>query len=57
MEKRELYLFCQDLIAKKGVMLLPATIYDYAYPKVRIGLGRKNFAEALIKLEEYLSIP
>jgi len=47
--------FCKDLVEKKGLMLLPSSVYDYAYKKVRIGLGRKNFAKALTKLDEYLT--
>jgi len=46
--------FCSDLVEKKGVMLLPATVYDYAGNNFRIGFGRKNMPEALQKLEEYL---
>ncbi len=48
-------LFCKDLIDKKGVMLLPAGIYDYPHPKVRIGLGRKTFTDALSKFEDFLN--
>jgi aspartate/methionine/tyrosine aminotransferase len=46
--------FCSDLVEKKGVMLLPATVYDYEGNNFRIGFGRKNTQEALQKLEEYI---
>ncbi|MGG1662075.1 hypothetical protein [Brevibacillus sp. NRS-1366] len=46
--------FCEDLIAKKGVLLLPATIYDYQENYIRMGYGRKKFPECLSKFEEYL---
>jgi aspartate/methionine/tyrosine aminotransferase len=46
--------FCTDLVEKKGVMLLPASTYDYDGNNFRIGFGRKNMPEALEKLEEYL---
>ncbi|RXT04594.1 aminotransferase class I/II-fold pyridoxal phosphate-dependent enzyme [Ammoniphilus sp. CFH 90114] len=46
--------FCEDLIAKKGVLLLPANIYDYPASYIRMGYGRRNFPECLAKFEEYL---
>ncbi|MGG0277986.1 aminotransferase class I/II-fold pyridoxal phosphate-dependent enzyme [Bacillus rhizoplanae] len=46
--------FCEDLIAKKGVLLLPASIYDYQESYIRMGYGRKNFPDCLAKFEEYL---
>jgi aspartate/methionine/tyrosine aminotransferase len=47
--------FCEDLVQKAGVMLLPGTVYDE--PKyMRFGYGRKNMPEALGKLEEYLQV-
>ena len=46
--------FCTNLVDKKGVMLLPASVFDYPQKKVRFGLGRKNFEQALAKLDEYL---
>ena len=47
--------FCDDLVQKAGVMLLPGTVYDE--PKyMRFGYGRKNMPEALGKLEEYLRV-
>ncbi len=53
--QKDITSFCQDLVDKKGVMLLPSSVYDYPYQKVRIGLGRKNFEPALTKFEEYLT--
>lgn len=46
--------FCLDLVEKKGVMLLPAKVYDFKGNYFRIGFARKNMPEALEKLEEYL---
>ncbi len=46
--------FCDDLIKEKGVLLLPANIFSWDKQYFRIGLGRKNFKEALEKFEEYL---
>lgn len=46
--------FCRDLIAKKGVLLLPGNVYETNGNYFRMGYGRKNFKEALAKLEEYI---
>src|SRR3989338_761717 len=46
--------FCIDLVNKKGVLLLPGTMYDFDDKHFRIGFGKKNLPEALKKLEEYI---
>lgn len=46
--------FCEDLVQKKGVLLLPASIYECDGQYFRMGYGRANFAESLKKFEEYL---
>jgi aspartate/methionine/tyrosine aminotransferase len=46
--------FCLNLVNDLGVMLLPAGVYDFEGNNFRIGFGRKNMAEALLKLQEYL---
>lgn len=46
--------FCKRLIQEKGVLLMPASIYDYNGNHFRIGFGRKNMPEALNKLREFL---
>ncbi len=47
--------FCLDLIEKKGVLLLPGDLYNWdAAGYFRIGFGRRNFAEGLNLLDEYL---
>lgn len=46
--------FCIDLVEKKGVMLLPASVYDYQGNNFRIGFARKNMPEALHVFGEYL---
>ena len=47
--------FCEDLVQKAGVMLLPGTVYDEPQ-YMRFGYGRKNMPEALGKLENYLTV-
>ncbi|MBM4458062.1 MAG: aminotransferase class I/II-fold pyridoxal phosphate-dependent enzyme [Chloroflexi bacterium] len=44
--------FCQDVLEKKSLMILPGDVFDYAGNHFRVGLGRRNFADALAALEE-----
>ncbi|MBS0604590.1 MAG: aminotransferase class I/II-fold pyridoxal phosphate-dependent enzyme [Verrucomicrobia bacterium] len=46
--------FCQRLVEKKGVLLMPATIYDTPGNFFRIGFGRANMPQALDKLSEFI---
>ncbi len=46
--------FCQDVLAKQGIMIVPGSIFDQPGGYFRIGLGRKNFGEILEHLDEYL---
>lgn len=46
--------FCQEAVDKKGVLLLPADIYDMEGQYFRMGYGRKGVAESLKKFEEFL---
>jgi len=47
--------FCQDVVKKANIMLLPSTVYDYDDKHFRLGFGRENMPEALEKFREYLS--
>lgn len=46
--------FCTDVMEKKGIMILPSSVYNFDGSYFRVGFGRRNFSEALGKLEEYL---
>ena len=46
--------FCNDLIEKKGVMILPSSVYDFESNHFRIGFARKNMPEAVKRLDEYI---
>ena len=46
--------FCDDLVRKAGVLLLPGTMYDESNNHFRLGLGRKNLPQAIERLEKYL---
>ena len=47
--------FCDELVTKAGVLLLPGSMYDDSRNHFRIGLGRKNLPQAVEKLEMFLS--
>jgi aspartate/methionine/tyrosine aminotransferase len=46
--------FCQDVLAQRSLMILPGDVFDCGGNHFRIGLGRRNFGEALEVLEEHL---
>jgi aspartate/methionine/tyrosine aminotransferase len=46
--------FCEEAVNKKGVLLMPATMYDFEGSYFRMGYGRANFPESLAKFEEFL---
>ncbi len=46
--------FCDDLVRKAGVLLLPGTMYDDSGNHFRLGLGRKNLPLAVERLSDYL---
>jgi aspartate/methionine/tyrosine aminotransferase len=45
---------CQSLIEHQGVMLVSGSLFDYPGPYFRLGLGRKDFREALERVEGHL---
>jgi aspartate/methionine/tyrosine aminotransferase len=50
---RDVQEFCDDVVNKSGVMLLPGSVYDEPH-HIRFGYGRKNMPEALEHFENYL---
>jgi aspartate/methionine/tyrosine aminotransferase len=47
--------FCDELVKKAGVLLLPGSIYNDSNNHFRLGLGRKNLPQAVERLEEHIS--
>lgn len=45
--------FCDDVVSKSGVMLLPGSVYDEPQ-HIRFGYGRENMPEALEHFDAYL---
>lgn len=46
--------FCEDLVQRSGVLLLPASVYGFDGQFFRMGYGRKSFETSLNVLEQYL---
>jgi aspartate/methionine/tyrosine aminotransferase len=46
--------FCDRLVNKQNVLLMPASIYDYQSNHFRIGFGRKNMPQCLDQLKDFL---
>jgi aspartate/methionine/tyrosine aminotransferase len=46
--------FCEELVQKAGVLLLPGSVYDDSRNHFRLGLGRKNLPQAVETLQEFL---
>ena len=46
--------FCQGVLDRQGVMIVPGSIFDFPGNHFRVGLGRKNFAQALERVHDYL---
>ena len=46
--------FVEKLVSDAGILLLSAAIYDYDGQYFRMGYGRADFEENLLKFEEYL---
>jgi aspartate/methionine/tyrosine aminotransferase len=44
----------QGLLDREGVMIVPGHLFDVPGNHFRIGLGRKNFGEALERVDEFL---
>jgi aspartate/methionine/tyrosine aminotransferase len=48
--------FCQEMLDQQSVMIVPGSIFDFPGNHFRVGLGRKNFAEALERVDDQLRL-
>ena len=46
--------FCRRMVENQGVVAVPGAIFDYPGPHFRLGLGRRNFPQALERFERGL---
>lgn len=46
--------FCAAAVRQSGALLVPSTVFNFGDSHIRWGLGRRNFQEGLLALEDYL---
>jgi len=46
--------FCDKVIEKKSILLAPGSLFEFGDNHFRIGLGKKNFPEALEQLDAFI---
>jgi aspartate/methionine/tyrosine aminotransferase len=46
--------FCEALVTRSGIMLVPSTLFDYGNQHVRVGFGRADLPEVLDRFGEHL---
>jgi aspartate/methionine/tyrosine aminotransferase len=47
--------FCQSMVEREGVMVVPGSMFDHPGQHFRVGLGRKNFPKALERVKNFIS--
>lgn len=53
--KGQIDAFCDDLVQKAGVLLLPGSAYEHPGNHFRVGFARQNMPELLARLDEFLN--
>jgi aspartate/methionine/tyrosine aminotransferase len=53
-ESQDIDRFCQRLREEEGVLLVPASIFDYPGQHFRLGLGRRSLPQALERVASHL---
>jgi len=48
--------FCEEVLEGAGVLLLPASVFEFGTDHCRVGFGRSDLPEAVAALEEYLAL-
>jgi aspartate/methionine/tyrosine aminotransferase len=46
--------FCETLISKTGIMLVPSKVFQFGNQHIRIGFGRENFPEIIERFSVYI---
>jgi len=52
--KQDTSIFCDELVNKAGIMLVPSRLFQYGERHVRIGFGRENLPEVISVFATYL---
>ena len=48
--------FCEAVVNKSGIMIVPSEMFDYGSKHIRLGFGRANLPIVLEKFDEYLNL-
>jgi aspartate/methionine/tyrosine aminotransferase len=48
--------FCQAAVDRQGVMIVPGSIFDFPGNHFRLGVGRRNFAQALERVGAFVNV-
>ena len=51
---QDTFAFCEQLVAETGIMLVPSRMFQYGDHHIRVGFGRENLPEVLMRFEDYL---
>ncbi len=46
--------FCDQLVEKSGIMLVPSSLFEFENNHIRIGFGRENLPEVIDRFSEYV---
>jgi aspartate/methionine/tyrosine aminotransferase len=47
--------FCEDVLRRRSVMIVPGDVFDWGGNHFRVGLGRVNLPQALEQVEDYIA--
>lgn len=47
--------FCNQLVEKTGIMIVPSEMFEHQGKYIRVGFGRNNLPEILEKLDKYIN--
>jgi aspartate/methionine/tyrosine aminotransferase len=48
--------FCQQVLDRLEIMIVPGSMFDYPGNHFRLGLGRKNFSQGIELLDKYINL-
>jgi aspartate/methionine/tyrosine aminotransferase len=48
--------FCRDVLEQQDVMIVPGSMFDFPENYFRIGLGRKDFSQAIERVRDYMRV-
>jgi aspartate/methionine/tyrosine aminotransferase len=52
---RDTFVFCEELVQETGIMLVPSRLFMFGDNHVRVGFGRENLPDVLMRFSDYLN--